>query len=201
MTGIDKQTIQYYNDNAAAYCESVNAADMTETYKRFLKNISKGTSIADIGCGSGRDLKYFREAGYKADGVDASIELCKLARSYSGCPIICSDFLEWEPDIKFDAFWANASLLHLRQQQILEFFRTKIQYLKNNGIMYLSMKRGIQEGSDSKGRFFTPFSEELLEAIMEESKMKVIDRWTSSDSLNRTGFGWESIIIQKKGNL
>lgn len=194
---MDKSTIQYYNDNAKAYFESVNVANMSETYSRFLKYLPKGSLIVDIGCGSGRDLKFFKEAGYKATGVDASRELCRLASEYSLCPVICSDFLSWESDKPYDAFWANASLLHLKAEEIITFFRTKAKYLKEDGIIYFSMKSGIEEGFDAEGRFFTPFSENLLNAIISDGKFSMIDRWSNVDSLQRTGFKWECIILKK----
>ncbi|MFZ4461565.1 MAG: class I SAM-dependent methyltransferase [Patescibacteria group bacterium] len=48
-------------------------------YEQFLKVIP-GRRIVDLGCGSGRDVRYFREAGYDAIGVDISsglVDLCK----------------------------------------------------------------------------------------------------------------------------
>ncbi|MDN5332320.1 MAG: hypothetical protein PWP45_1545 [Tepidanaerobacteraceae bacterium] len=43
---------------------------MNEIYEFFLKWLPKGTKILDLGCGSGRDTKYFLENGYEVIAVD-----------------------------------------------------------------------------------------------------------------------------------
>jgi len=189
-------TLDYYNTHAEEYAQLTGTADMTENYVRFLKYVPLGGTIADIGCGGGRDMKYFKDHGYRALGVDASPQLCAIAHEYSGCPVTCSDFLSWTPDIRFDAFWANASLLHLPYDGILEFFRTKTQYLKTPGILYFAMKSDIPEGPDDKGRYFTPFSEALLEDILLTAKdFSILDRWSNPDRLGRKDHTWETIIL------
>jgi len=189
-------TLDYYNTHAEEYARLTGTADMTGNYIRFLKFVPQGGTIADIGCGGGRDMKYFKDHGYRALGVDASPQLCTIAHDYSGCPVTCSDFLSWTPDIRFDAFWANASLLHLPYDGILEFFRTKTQYLKTPGILYFAMKSDIPEGPDDKGRYFTPFSEALLEDILLTAKdFSILDRWSNPDRLGRKDHTWETIIL------
>lgn len=190
------RTIDYYNDNADEYFNSVISADMTENYTRFLQYVPKGASIVDLGCGSGRDLKYFKDNGYEAEGLDASEKLCILAREYSGCPVLCTDFLSWKTERRYDAFWANASLLHLTGKDIITFFAQKTKYLADNGIFYMSMKTGIPQGDDPKGRYFTPFSEELLEQLLKASKLELIDRWSNSDALGRSDTKWMSVVLR-----
>jgi SAM-dependent methyltransferase len=189
-------TLDYYNTHAEEYARLTSAADMTDNYRRFLKYVPQGGTIADIGCGGGRDLRYFSDHGYTAMGIDASPQLCTIAHEYSGCPVTCTDFLAWTPDIRFDAFWANASLLHLPYDGILKFFRTKTQYLKTPGILYFTMKSDIPEGPDDKGRYFTPFSEALLEDILLTARdFSILDRWSNPDRLGRKDHTWQTIIL------
>lgn len=195
---MNEKTIAYYNDNAHQYFNTVNSADMRENCERFLNYLKPGSSIIDLGCGSGRDLKYFKEHGYLAEGLDASEKLCELARDYSGCPIICSYFLTWESERQYDAFWANASLLHLTEEEIIRFFEEKTQYLNKGGVIYFSMKSGIPTGNDEKGRFFNPFTEDLLSKILHIPSLTLLDRWSNADSLGRDGTVWESIILKRK---
>ena len=57
-TDIEK-TIAYYNYNAERFVESTINADVSELYMPFEKLLSPGAKILDLGCGSGRDSKYF----------------------------------------------------------------------------------------------------------------------------------------------
>ncbi len=196
-TKMKDSTLSYYNSNASEYAETVNRADMSAEYNRFLKYVPTSGSIVDIGCGSGRDLKYFKDLGYKAVGIDASEKLCEIARKYSGCKVECCDFLTWNPPEVYDAFWANASLLHLKENEILEFFASKTKFLKEGGVVFFSMKSGIYEGYDSNGRYFTPFSEFLLEEIIKQSGLSLTKRTKRKDCLSRKDFIWEIVVLRK----
>ena len=66
------KTIDYYNNNAAQYFSNTVNVDMTECCERFLKYVVPGGRIIDIGAGSGRDIKYFKDRGYAVEGLDAS---------------------------------------------------------------------------------------------------------------------------------
>ena len=191
------RTIKYYDDHAEEFAVFASSASMERDYEHFLKYVPEGGSIVDMGCGSGRDLKHFREAGYSASGVDASEGMCKVAREHSGCPVICCDALSWNAESKIDAIWANGSLLHLHTDEIIAFIKTKSSSLKTGGILYFSMKAGIPEGFDEKGRSFTPFSESIVDTVLADGKLEVAERWTESDSLGREGFHWEAIILRK----
>ena len=196
-----QQTIRFYDEHSEEFATTANSVDMVRNYEHFLKYVPKGGSIVDMGCGSGRDLKHFSDSGYDASGVDASEAMCKLARSHSGCPVICCDAMSWKPESRYDAIWANGSLLHLKTDEIITFLRTKVDYLKPEGVIYFSMKAGIAQGFDQNGRYFTPFSESILESVLAEGKVEVSERWTETDRLGRTGFHWESVILRKRASV
>ena len=193
----NKRTILFYDTHSEEFAQAANTADMRRDYERFLKYVPKGGSIVDMGCGSGRDLKFFRQSGYSASGVDASEGMCRVARDYSGCNVVHCDALSWNSPTKIDAIWANGSLLHLHTDEIITFLKTKSSFLKPGGILYFSMKAGIAEGFDEKGRYFTPFSESIVEGALADGKLEIAERWTEGDSLGREGFHWEAVILRK----
>lgn len=192
------KTIDYYNSNAAQYfCNTVNV-DMSECCDRFLKYVVPGGRIIDIGAGSGRDIKYFKDRGYVVEGIDASEEMCRLAAVYSGTEVTCERIQDWHPQEKYDGIWANASLLHLAFDEIEEFVCRASDYLKPNGVFYISMKKGIQTGCDNNGRFFTDFSEEKVQQIVSKSTaFNVADSWETGDGLSREEFQWINLILKK----
>jgi len=77
-------TIKYYDENALAFFESTKDADMKGIYELFLKYLPPRAKILDLGCGSGRDTKYFLQAGYDVVAVDGSIEMVKLSTEFTG---------------------------------------------------------------------------------------------------------------------
>lgn len=193
-----KNTIEYYDENADMLFERYNSAQMSESYAVFVSHLKPGWSIVDLGCGSGRDMKYFASLGYEVSGVDASSSLAELARKYSGRDVECTDFLSWNPDRQYDAYWANASLLHLNEPELLEFFRTKLCFLKHGGIFYCSMKQGIETGVDTEGRFFQNYTDELMKKILKVApELEVLQQRDIEDGLGRA-LSWRQIIFSRK---
>ena len=72
------QTIQYYNQNAAAFVENTRNVDFHPIQDEFLEKLPAGACILDLGCGSGRDTKYFLETR-KYDGIWACSSLLHLS--------------------------------------------------------------------------------------------------------------------------
>ncbi len=194
-------TIRYYNRNADKYFNNTVNVDMSECCDRFLKYVVPGGKIIDIGAGSGRDIKYFKDRGYTVDGIDASEEMCRLASSYAGVDVRCVRIQDWYPKRKYDGIWANASMLHLQLTEFEEFACRVSDYLNPNGVFYISMKKGIQTGQDSNGRFFTDFSEEKVQQIVAKSTAFVlVESWETRDGLRREGFRWLNLIFKSARN-
>lgn len=192
-------TIDYYNSNANQYFSNTVNVDMSECCDRFLKYVVPGGRIIDIGDGSGRDIKYFRDRGFNVEGIDASEEMCRLASEYTGVEVQCERIQEWNSQKNYDGIWANASLLHLSFVEIEEFIIRASDYLAKDGVLYISMKKGIQTGQDSNGRFFTGFSEQKVQQIMEKSTALVVDdSWETSDGMSRERFRWLNLILKKR---
>lgn len=184
------KTIDCYNGNAHQYFSNTVNVDMTECCDRFLKFVVPGGRIIDIGAGSGRDIKYFKDKGYIAEGIDASEEMCQLASDYSGAEVLCERIQDWHPQEKYDGIWANASLLHLSFDEIEEFVCWASDYLNPNGVFYISIKKGIQTGCDSNGRFFTDFCEKKVQQIVAKSiAFIVIDSWETGRWIEKSSDG------------
>ena len=80
------KTLDYYNQNANAFVESTVSVDFKKTQDKFIE-ILPGKRVLDFGCGSGRDTKYFIEAGLDVTATDGSEELCKSASEYTGIKV------------------------------------------------------------------------------------------------------------------
>lgn len=80
------KTIEYYNQNADSFVQGTVSVDFKETQDKFLKALT-GKKILDFGCGSGRDTKYFIDAGFDVVAIDGSEELCKCASAYTGIQV------------------------------------------------------------------------------------------------------------------
>src|SRR5436309_6943167 len=102
---LGETTIAYYDRFARAFWDGTRHHDVSQNYAALLDAIESEPpySILDLGCGPGRDLRYFRSLGHEAVGLDGSKEFVTMARSYSGCAVLHRDFLEMAlPEGRFD---------------------------------------------------------------------------------------------------
>lgn len=127
------RTIEYYNENAQSYYELTVHADMSLLCDRFLRYVTPGGKIIDIGSGSGRDITYFLSKGYEAEGIDASFELCRISNEH-GIKVENITIQDWNPREFYDGIWANASLVHVPLKEIELFFVKAKRFLKKRGL-------------------------------------------------------------------
>ena len=102
---ISEMTIAHYDRMAEAYWDGTREHDVSQNYTALLDAIEGDPpySILDLGCGPGRDLRYFRSLGHDVVGLDGSTEFVAMARSYSECEVLQQDFLAMAlPESRFD---------------------------------------------------------------------------------------------------
>ena len=192
------KTLDYYNENAEAFCENTVNADMSSQYNMFEKYMFDGARVLDFGCGSGRDTKYFIEQGYHVEAIDGSEELCKRASELAGIEVKNIYFQDIEYSNEFDGVWACASLLHVPAGELKSVFIKIAKALRDNGILYASFKYGDFEG-ERNGRMFTDMNEDSIEALINDiPELEIKESYISGDV--REGRGdeqWLNMILIK----
>ena len=192
------ETINYYDKNASSYFGRTSQVELVEIYKEFLKYITVGGRIMDLGCGSGRDVKWFRDHGYEAYGLDASEQLVKIARDQFDIPVEAGHIEDWVADEAFDGIWCCASLMHLDDISFDRFLSNLRLNLRPGGALFISVKEGIDSGVSEDGRYFRDFDEETLNAFLCHYKGIRIEKvWYTTDKLYRESFKWLNAIIIK----
>ena len=198
MDNWKNNTLNYYNTNAHSFVSSTRSVDFTQTQDRFLRLLPSAAAILDFGCGSGRDTKYFLDAGMQVDATDGSEELCRLASEYTGIPVRQMLFEELDAKAQYDGIWACSSILHLSQESLKDVLKKMIVALKEHGIIYTSFKYGTFEG-ERNGRFFTDFTEETFrEFVADVDGIRIEEMWITGDV--RPGRGderWLNLILRK----
>lgn len=193
------QTIDYYNRNATTYFLSTKDANMQHLYALFLKYIPQGGKILDLGCGSGRDTKYFLEKGYDVVAIDGSIEMVKLSSEYTGKKTLHMTFKEINFTEEFDGIWACASLLHVARTEIDEVLCKIHKALKTGGILYASFKYGNKESTSEDGRFFNYYdNNSFAELIKKHPYFRLLETLITNDvRQGRENEKWFNVIVQK----
>ena len=194
---MNNNTIDFYNTNAAEFAARTENADMSECRGRFLNYMVSGGRILDAGCGSGRDMIAFRNAGFDVSGIDASAELCRIASEKTEIPVKQMRFEELEGEEEYDGIWACASLLHVARVDLLDVLNRLRKLLKTDGILYASFKYGTEDRIKD-GRYFCDFTEESCRSLMEKAGFVVREIFVTGDV--REGRGdemWVNVISSK----
>ena len=193
------KTIEYYNENVSKFVNDTQDVVFCATQDLFLSYLNEGDSILDLGCGSGRDTKYFLSKGYKVDAMDGSMEICKVASDYTGINVKCLLFNELDEIDKYDGIWACASILHLDRDDLIDVFHRIARALKDNGILYTSFKYSEFEGMRNS-RYFTDFTIESFNEFQTNIPDFIIEKiWITNDvRIGREDEKWLNLIMRKK---
>ena len=198
MDNNTKETLEYYNRNAINFVHGTVDVDFREMQDEFLSRVKPAGIILDLGCGSGRDSKYFLNQGYEVVAVDGSEEICKIASEYTGLCVIHSTFQDYRPDKKFDGIWACASLLHLSFDEVVEVMNRLALFLNKGGCFYVSFKYG--EFSDMRhGRYFTDMTKETFDQLLANVEgLKIeLQKITSDVRADRVDEKWLNVYMEK----
>ena len=191
-------TLDYYNQNADTFFSGTVSVDFTQTQNKFLNYLNPGDSILDFGCGSGRDTKYFLEAGMKVDAIDGSEEMCRIASEYTGIKVQQMLFQKLDVYDQYDGIWACASILHLPKNDLKIVLKKMATALKKRGFIYTSFKYGEFEG-ERNGRYFTDFTIDTFQTFIQDiTGLEIKENWITGDV--RPGRGeerWLNLILQK----
>ncbi|MDT7570905.1 MAG: hypothetical protein QOE05_1079 [Actinomycetota bacterium] len=103
-------------------------------------------TVADLGCGPGRDVAALREAGVTAVGVDLSTGMLARAAG-AGLPVVRGDIRR--PPLRpqsLGAIWSSAALLHVPRTDVPSTLAAWHGLLRPGGHLGLSTSLGGDEG-------------------------------------------------------
>lgn len=194
-----------YDETAVEYQENTVKLQPEVKAQAFLSYLPSHSLVLDLGCGPGRDAKYFVEQGHRVVGVDISSQMIDLARaSVPEAEFFVSDIesLDLSPE-SFDAIWASASLLHVSKQAMPGALTALYRALKPGGVFYLSMKKG--EGEELKAdhryggveKFWNYVDEAELIDLLEDQGFQILAQDTHDKSTSYQTHPWISVICKK----
>lgn len=150
LGNITGKTLAHYDRSADAFWAGTKNHDVQQNVDALLDAIDGPGphAILDLGCGPGRDLSTFRDRGHTPVGLDGAPAFVRMAREYSGCPVLHQNLLALDlPEGAFDGVFANASLFHVPRQELPRVLGELRNTLRPAGVLFASNPRG----DDSEG--------------------------------------------------
>ena len=189
--------MDYYKENYKEYFDRTFSLDPSSFLGPVAERLSNGAMVLDVGCGSGRDLLWFKTKGFEVIGFERSAGLAKLARELSGVEVIEGDFETYDFSfISVDAIISSGSLVHVQYERLADILKNIVQALEENGIFYVSLKQGEGTKTDVLGRPFYYWKDEELRKVYEKFSFKVLDFYRNQ-SISNSDDVWLSYILRK----
>ena len=196
---LTQKTIEHYSANPQGFWQGTKDHDVTQNINALLTNI-QGTgpfNILDFGCGPGRDLKYFKDLGHEAHGLDGCPEFCEMAKSYANTKVFHQNFIEIKLESNFyHGIFANASLFHVPKTRLLDVLKILHHSLIENGVLFTSNPRG--QGEDFTGTRYAHFMEiGEFQSLVESCGFKLIDHYYRPQNLPLEQRPWLACVFRK----
>jgi SAM-dependent methyltransferase len=197
---LTSSTISHYDRNARAFWDGTKDHDVARNYAALLGAIEGAPpfAILDFGCGPGRDLKFFREQGHEAIGLDGAANFVAMARAHSGCEVWHQDFLALDlPPARFDGVFANASLFHVPGAHLPRVLGELRAALRPRGVLFASNPRGGNEEGLSGERYGCYWDLETWRRFVTAAGFAELEHYYRPSGLPRAQQPWLATVWRK----
>jgi len=187
----------YYESNASEYHTSTVQIDPSSFLEPLARRLTPGATVLDVGCGSGRDMRWFKERGFKPTGLERSPSLAELARTHSGWSVMEADFETHDfSGLSFDALVLVGALVHIPHDRFEQLFENILQALVPGGHALLTLKEGRELTETSHGRTFYLWQDSDLRYIFAALNLTVVEFSRDISKVRDTDI-WLGYVLKK----
>ena len=163
----------YYRTNYRDYHLRTFHLNPTSFLKPLVNVLPNDSTVLDVGCGSGRDLLWLKDRGYRIVGLERSAELAGLAQQKVDCEIIRADFESFDfSTLKFDAVLLIGVLVHVPHPKMLPVLKRIMKALRPGGWILISLKEGQGRMTADDGRVFYLWRQTELSSVFEKLEVQ-----------------------------
>jgi 2-polyprenyl-3-methyl-5-hydroxy-6-metoxy-1,4-benzoquinol methylase len=183
----DQETLAFYDREASAYAAR-RQAKIGARLAEFLGRLKPGARILELGCGGGQDAQVMLAAGYNVEPTDGSAALAAEAEQRLGRPVKVMRFDQLDAVRRYDAVWANACLLHVPEEALVDVLRGVWTGLVVGGVFFASFKSGTGGDRDALCRYYNFIGEAAL-----ETACRAAGKWSELTIDRAPGGGYDGV--------
>ncbi len=188
----------YYHHNYKAYHEKTFHIDPSSFLNPLVKYLPQDALILDVACGSGRDLCWLKQRGFRVIGFERSKGLAKLARKHAECRIIEGDFETYDfSNLQVDAIVLVGALVHVPHEKFKIVFKNITCGLAESGKVLITQKQGEGTITDDNDRVFFLWQDRELQDLFSELGFEILD-FTPQVSKVRANDIWLGYVLNKQ---
>ena len=204
-------TVRAYDQHISDYV--AGTSDLPEpvaaNIARFVAGLQGGTRVLEIGSGPGRDALALEQMGLSVRRTDVS---AGFVRHLNAAGYVADQLDPLTDDLTdplrggaaYDAVWANASLLHVRREDLPVVLARLAEVTRPSGALHLTLKEGDGElwsvhGHVGAPRFFTFWREQPLRQVLEQAGWAVEEvRHGESEPVDRPSETWLAVFATRR---
>ena len=151
---MNKQVKDFYNTHWERF--DISRVRIWKYVKEFTSTLPKESTVLDVGCGNGKNIKYMLDNQIQASGIDFSEKLVQVCRK-KDLDVCYGDTLDIPyPDNTFDNIISIAVVHHLKEEEDrIQAIEEMIRICKPGGKILISMWSVEQTGNELQNRSFT----------------------------------------------
>lgn len=169
--------------------------EFIEEIKKFASQLKKGSTVLDLGCGSGYITNYLFSLNMNVVGIDFSKEMIKIAKkNYPKLEFLLADFVDIENyfgENSVDGLIAIYSLYFIPREQFNSMLNSLSKILKDEGIFLFVTQIGknedfvttplMKENGLSDKLYVNYYIKEELENILKQNNFSIENIILKSD--------------------
>lgn len=189
---------RFYHTHAQDYFNQTIEVDPSSFLLPLVKHLTPGSTVLDVGCGSGRDILWLTERGFHCTGLERSPDLAALVRQHTGLPVIEADFKYFDfSRMNMDGILLIGALVHLPHERFPEILSRILKALKPGGHALITMKQGQGRQEADDGRMFFLWEKGYLLSILKKMGLICLDFSVQTSQVRKTDT-WMSLVLQKE---
>lgn len=205
-----QHTLRAYDAHPEKYETATAAMAPQEEIQKFIDLLPEtDMPILDAGCGFGRDTALFTERGLQSTGIDMSEGLLKRAAElYPQLTFKKMDVRDLDfADNSFVGIWCHATLLHLKDEDVLAALKEFKRVLAPGGILFVSFKEGtgdeefVEKFSSESSRYFNYQQDKHVEEMIKQSGLNVVNLYLINErekwGADKRDLNWVYCFAQK----
>ena len=187
----------FYTHHYRVYHERTFSVDPASFLNPLADHLSAGSTVIDVGCGSGRDILWLQNRGFRVIGIERSSGLAGLARRNTACRIIEADFESYDfTKISADALLLIGALVHLPHTEFPAVLESVCRALNDPGTLLITMKEGNGSVTEQDGRQFFLWQDKDLRKVFQSQNLETLEFFRQTSKINQNDT-WLGYVLKK----
>ncbi|MGY3569348.1 class I SAM-dependent methyltransferase [Vibrio paucivorans] len=192
--------LSFYDKNAAQLAEQYDSVDFESVHSSWRSYWPlSGSSVLDVGAGSGRDAKWFDSHGCKVVAIEPSASFRLLGQERTSAAVHWID--AQLPGLSsldatshsFDLILASAVWMHIPVPKRYQSLLSMSERLAEGGRLVITLRHGTF--GDGRTSYGVSIAE--LEQITQRLDLVICHVAETEDGLSRTGVTWQTVVLEK----